>query len=249
MLEKKVVENYVFDENTHKALFKLARNNVIDAIDSPIASGKEAITFLGHLKDNPLVAKIYKVEASKFKNMSKYILGDYRFKNVSKDRYDVFLVWAKKEYKNLCLAKKYGVSCPIVIGREKNIIIMSFIGKDSEPFPRLKDVREIDTKKVYEQIIDNYAKLLYGAGLVHADFSAYNILINIEDCKITFIDFGQAVVTAHPKAKEFLKADIINITDFLNKKDKKLQLTYDKMLSDLKIKKEELYGRNSESRI
>ncbi len=241
MLLDKKIEGYVFDSKTHEAIYKLSKNSIIDSIESPISSGKEAITFLGYLKDTPLVAKIYKIETSNFKNMEKYIKGDYRFKNVSKNKRDLFLLWASKEYRNLSQALKHYVSCPVVIAKEYNIIIMSFIGRDDVSFPRLMEIK-FDYNKVYPQIIDNYAKLLYGAKIVHADFSAFNILIDPETQDITIIDMGQAVIYSHPKSKEFLKRDIVNITDFLNKKHPNQKLTYDKVLEDLKNKKKELYG-------
>ena len=242
MLVNKKIENYVFDDSTHKALFKLSSNNIITSIDMPISSGKEAVTFLGHLENTPLVAKIYKIETSNFKNMSQYIIGDYRFKNISGDKRDLFMIWASKEFKNLSLALKNDVSCPVVIAREQNILIMSFIGENDIPFPKLNEI-DFVLGIVYNQIIENYTKLLYGAKIVHADFSAFNILINPNTFKITIIDMGQAVTYSHPKAKEFLKRDIISITDFLIKKFPKFEITYDMFLEDLKSKKVELYGR------
>jgi len=241
------IEGYVFDESTKNALFKLAHNNIIDSIDMPIASGKEAVTFLGHLNKSPVVAKIYKVSTSKFKNMDKYIKGDYRFRKVSKDKRDVFLVWASKEYKNLTLALRNNVSCPIVVAKESNVLIMSFIGDGDYPYPQLSKMKSFDFDVVYPQIIENYAKMLYGAKIVHSDFSAYNILINPDTQKIYIIDFGQAVIYSHPKSKDFLKRDIISITDFINRKFRKLNISYDIVLDDLKKKKEELYGRNNKS--
>lgn len=244
MIDTKKIESYVFDNQTHESLFKLSSNNIIDSIESPIASGKEAITFLGHLGETPLVAKIYKVETSKFKNMEKYIKGDYRFKNLKKDKRDIILVWASKEYKNLTLALNSGVSCPVPIAREKNILIMSFIGKNDIPYPQLTKFK-FDFEIVYPQLIENYAKMLYGAKLVHADFSAYNILIDPETQKITIIDVGQAVLQNHPKAKEFLKRDILNITEFLQKKYSEKDITPEKFLEDLKNKKTDLDGRDN----
>ncbi len=245
MIEKRKVEGYVFDNRTHEAIFKLSKNGIMDTIDSPISSGKEAITFLGYLNDTPLALKIYKVETSDFKNMDKYIIGDHRFKRISKDKRELFLIWASKEYKNLTLALRNNVKVPIVIAKEKNIIVMSFLGsKDGIPFPKLSEVK-FSFDVVYPQIIENYAKLLYGAKIVHADFSAFNILINPETEEITIIDMGQAVVYSHPLSKDFLKRDIISITDFLNKKFKNKNITYESFLEDLKTKKEELYGRNN----
>lgn len=245
MIEKRKVESYVFDNRTHEAIFKLSKNSIIDTIDSPIASGKEAVTFIGHLKDTPLAIKIYKVETSDFKNMDKYIRGDHRFKRLSNDRRELFLIWASKEYKNLTLALRSGVKVPIVIAKEKNILVMSFIGtNDGIAFPKLSEVK-FSFDKVYPQIIENYAKLLYGAKLVHADFSAFNILINPETEDITIIDMGQAVVYSHPLSKDFLKRDIMSITDFLNRKFKDKNITYESFLEDLKNKKKELYGRDN----
>lgn len=244
MIDTKKIESYVFDNQTHECLFKLSNNHIIDSIDSPIASGKEAITFLGHLGETPLVAKIYKVETSKFKNMEKYIKGDYRFKNLKKDKRDIVLVWASKEYKNLTLALNSGVACPVPIAREKNILIMSFIGKDNIPFPQLIKI-SFDFDIVYPQLVENYAKMLYLAKLVHSDFSQFNILIDPETQKITIIDVGQAVLQNHPKAKEFLKRDILNITEFLNKKFPEKGITPEKFLEDLKKKKIDLDGRDN----
>ncbi len=239
------IENYVFDNLAHKTLYKLAASNVIDSIDMTLSSGKEAVTFLGHSNTNPIVAKIYKIETSPFHNLQKYIVGDQRFKHVKKDKRNLFLAWASKEYKNLNLMLKNNVSCPVPIAIKENILIMSFIGEKDVAFPRLVNCK-FDHEVIYEQIVDEYGKMLYGANLVHADFSAYNILVNPTTAKITIIDVGQAVLINHPKAQDFLKRDIINITDFLNKKHKK-QITYEEFLNKLKKKKEEMYGRNNNS--
>lgn len=247
MLATKKIEGLVFDKTVHEVLFKLSSNGIIDAIDEPIASGKEAVTFLGHIDTTFLVAKIYKIETSNFKKLDKYIKGDYRFKKIKNEKRDLFLIWASKEYKNLTLAINNGVSVPVPIAREKNVLIMSLVGtKDGIPYPKLIKFRNYDFDLVYNQIIENYCKMLYGAKIIHADFSPYNILIDPITQKITIIDIGQAVVHTHPKSKDFLKRDIINITDFLNKKSKN-KITYEQFLEDLKKKKEELYGRNNKS--
>jgi RIO kinase 1 len=248
MLPKNKIEDYVFDKRTHEVLYKISKDGIIDSIDSTIASGKEAVTFLGHSKSVPLVAKIYKIETSNFHNMESYIVGDYRFKDVPKNKRDLFLIWASKEYRNLIISLKNGVSCPIVIAKRENILIMSFIGEDEIPFPKLNEIK-FDFEKVYPQIIDNYARMLYLAKIVHADFSAFNILIDPRTQKITIIDMGQAVIHSHPKSKEFLKRDIKNITNFLKKRFKNIDITYDIVLEDLKKKKLEFYGRNNKSRL
>jgi RIO kinase 1 len=53
------------------------------------------------------------------------------------------------------------------------------------------------------------------AEIVHADLSQYNIIIHKN--KPFIIDVGQAVIIKHPMAYDFLKRDIINITNYFKK--------------------------------
>jgi RIO kinase 1 len=55
------------------------------------------------------------------------------------------------------------------------------------------------------------------AGIVHADLSAYNILMYQD--KPYIIDVGQGVLLEHPESIEFLKRDIHNIVQYFKKFD------------------------------
>jgi RIO kinase 1 len=151
--------------------------------------------------------------------MYEYIEGDPRFMKVRKDRRSVVMAWARKEFRNLKIAEKAGVRVPHPIDIESNVLVMEFIGEDETPAPRLKDIEndmsKEDMKRICFKIIE-YVKRLYEKGdLVHGDVSEYNILVHRNE--IFLIDIGQAVLTRHPRAMEFLRRDLENISRYFRR--------------------------------
>ncbi len=59
-------------------------------------------------------------------------------------------------HKCACRIKKAGVPCPEVVILKKHILVMSFIGKDHVPAPKLKDavLSSEDMKKAYYQVLN-----------------------------------------------------------------------------------------------
>lgn len=51
--------------------------------------------------------------------------------------------------------KKFGIPCPAVQVLNKHVLVMSFIGKDQIPAPKLKDARLSveDLEDAYEQVV------------------------------------------------------------------------------------------------
>lgn len=209
------IENQVFDVQTLSTLHKLMRSKFFDSVGGTIAIGKEANVFLAHLENEPLVLKIYRIETSSFKNMLPYIEGDPRF-HIKKNKRNIVYTWAKKEFANLKRAYKAEVSVPFPRTVLKNVLVMDLIESEGEPSPMLKNVSmdEETAKEIFEQIISNFRKL-YKAGLVHADLSEYNILM--QNTNPVLIDFGQAVVLEHPNAAEFLQRDAEKLSSFFGK--------------------------------
>jgi RIO kinase 1 len=144
---------------------------------------------------------------------------DPRFKGLKKERRSVVNNWCKREFKNLKIAFANNVTCPKPIAFKENVLIMSFIGENGEPAPRLIDIEIENMQDVYSFIVDGMKKLAK-AGLIHSDLSAYNILIH--DVPY-FIDFSQAVMKDHPLAKEFLDRDVKNINSYFKKAGVKTQ--------------------------
>lgn len=208
----------VFDKSTLHSLEKLISNRVLNILDFPISTGKEGNVFRGVTPDKKFVAvKIYRTSTSTFKHISKYIVGDPRFKTINKNRRDIIYAWAKKEFKNLERLNKVGVRAPKPITSINNVLVMEYVGDLERPAPMLKDVLVKNPKELFGTLIDFISKMYKKAGLVHSDMSAFNILIHKN--KPYLIDLGQGVLLEHPQAYEFLKRDIYNIVQYFKKYD------------------------------
>ena len=208
----------VFDLNTINAIYSLASKNWFDRVEFVVSTGKEAHVFKAVDKaGNARAVKIYKIETSDFKQMSQYLKGDPRFRKVKMDKRSIVFAWTKKEFKNLEKAAKARVPVPIPFAFKNNVLVMAFIGEKDQAAPLLKKVKlnQKEKEKVFEQIIDGTAKLIFKAGLVHSDLSEYNFLY--WKGKVYFIDIGQAVLLSHPKAKQFFERDCRNIARYFTK--------------------------------
>jgi len=207
----------VFDRQTLLRLGKLISDKIINQIDFPISTGKEANIFRGTTPENEFVAiKIYRTSTMTFKHIASYIEGDPRFSYGYKNRRDIIEEWAKKEYKNLDLLRQAKVRAPAPIKCVHNVLLMEYIGDASKPAPMLKDVHLRNPQKIFDEILTFIARM-YKEQVVHADLSAFNILMFRQ--KPYIIDVGQAVLLDHPSSSEFLKRDIHNITHYFKKYD------------------------------
>lgn len=206
----------VFDKSTLHSLEKLISDRVLDILDFPISTGKEGNVFRGVTPDKKFVAvKIHRTSTSTFKHISKYIVGDPRFKTIGKNRRDTIYAWAKKEFKNLERLNKVGVRAPKPIVCINNVLVMQYIGSPKIPAPMLVDITLNNPKEIFDTLIDFVTKMYKKAELVHADISAFNVLMYRN--KPYLIDLGQGVLIEHPNALEFLKRDIYNIVQYFKK--------------------------------
>ncbi|XP_075936420.1 serine/threonine-protein kinase RIO3 isoform X2 [Anarhichas minor] len=114
--------------------------------------------------------------------------------------------------------KKAEIPCPEVVLLKKHILVMSFIGKDHIPAPKLKDVvlSSEDMKTAFYQVLHVMQQLYQECNLVHADLSEYNMLWH--EGKVWLIDVGQSVEPTHPHALEFLFRDCRNVATFFQKR-------------------------------
>jgi RIO kinase 1 len=205
------VEGSVFDDATLAAIYTLVQHGHIDAFGGPISTGKEANVFLADGPDGEVAVKIYRINASDFKHMREYLEGDPRFEGIGSDKKKVVLAWTKKELANIKRAERAGVRVPRPIAAERNVLVMDFLGTNGKRAHRLGEVHLENPETAYE-VISEYARRLYHAGLVHGDLSEYNIVVH--DSELYVIDLGQAVTVHHPNSREFLERDCRNVAAF-----------------------------------
>lgn len=215
--KKRATVDSVFDERTYFQINRLLRNRTIDSIEGIISAGKEANVYLAYDENGrELAIKIYKIDRNTSKWMRNYIVGDPRFKKIPHNISKLIYLWAGKEYKNLKRAYKAGLNVPEPVYIKDNILIMEYIGFESIPAPKLKDIKTPKNPlELLNEILVFIKELYQKANLVHGDLSEFNILYHNQ--KPFFIDISQAVTIQHPKAEVYLVRDIKNIFNYFHK--------------------------------
>ncbi|MCP4648121.1 MAG: serine protein kinase RIO [bacterium] len=218
--ERFKVESEVFDRSTLLELSKLIGKGILETIENPISTGKEANVFRATTPSgNYIAVKIYKMETTKFMRRKEYLEGDPRFKKFKRSEQGFVYAFAQKEYKNLEICSKAKVHAPKPLLQVKNILILEFLGEGGLPYTQLNILGPESISQLKSILLD--MRRMYRAGLVHADMSEYNILVGP---KPYLIDFGQGVVLSHPNAEKYLERDVYNIVKYFSKFGFKMDL-------------------------
>ncbi len=205
------VEQSVFDDATFAALYKLVQDGHVEAFGGPISTGKEANVYHALGDDREVAVKVYRINASNFRQMRDYLEGDPRFEGLGGRKKDVVLAWVKKEQANLERARAAGVRVPTPIASERNVLVMEYIGNDDGRAKRLGEVH-IENPETAYGVMREYMRRLYAAGLIHGDLSEYNVVFH--EGQLVVIDLGQAVTVHHPNSRDFLERDCRNVATF-----------------------------------
>ena len=212
--QRKVLEE-VFDRSTLLAIEDLIARKDLGELNGVVSAGKEARVYFGEDQSRkPVAVKIYLISASDFRKRMVYIAGDRRFGRLPSGSRDTIFLWTRKEFKNLQLAESAGVRVPRAIAFHKNILVMEYIGTPPDPAPTFS-MAEVDEAD-YDWTFDTITALWKEAGLVHADFSEFNVF-KLGDERVLF-DLGSGVLTTHPQATEFLRRDVANMVRFFRKR-------------------------------
>ncbi|MES3160041.1 MAG: serine/threonine-protein kinase Rio1 [Halorubrum sp.] len=234
--ERFKLQESVFDDATLAAVYKLVQDGYVDAFGGPVSTGKEASVFEalggkagerpepgsaaagggpeGVTPDREVAVKVYRINSSNFRQMREYLEGDPRFEGIANDKKAVVLAWTKKEFANLERARKAGVRVPEPIAVQRNVLVMELVGHADDRARRLNEVDVENPKTAYE-VVREYMRRLYRAGLIHGDLSEYNMIIH--EGELVIIDLGQAVTVHHPNAGEFLDRDCENVAAFFTR--------------------------------
>lgn len=205
----------VIDPRTRKILFKMLTQGIINVMNGCISTGKEANVYHATSKTGvDFAIKIYKTSILQFKDRDKYVSGEFRFRHgyCRSNPRKMVQTWAEKEMRNLLRLKQAEINAPRPIELRKHVLLMTFIGQNGWPAPKLKDA-VLPTSKLrslYRECVEIMWRLYNKCRLVHADLSEYNLLYC--DSSIVVIDVSQSVEHDHPMALEFLRKDCTNIT-------------------------------------
>jgi RIO kinase 1 len=205
------VEASVFDDATYGALYKLVQDGHIDAFGGPVSTGKEANVYTALAGEKEVAVKVYRINASDFTDMRGYLEGDPRLEELGGNKKAVVTAWVKREFANLKRARAAGVRAPEPVAVERNVLVMEFLGTETGRAKRLGEVH-IENPETAFEVVREYLRRLYDAGLVHGDLSEYNVVVH--DSELYVIDLGQAVTVHHPNHEDFLERDCENVAAF-----------------------------------
>ena len=142
-----------------------------------ISSGKEADVYLATFHDSPIAVKVYRLYRTSHR-------GGRPIKQDSTG-------WmAAHEFEMTRQAWKGGVRVPPPARRVENMFSMRYLGDERGPAPRLQDIEPESPEGTLEQVLIGIESLAK-AGVVHADLSAFNILVH--DGHPWFIDLSEAI--------------------------------------------------------
>jgi RIO kinase 1 len=206
------LDDGAFDDATYAAIYKLVQDDHLGAMGGPISTGKEANVYEAlDAEGGDVAVKVYRINASNFEQMRDYLEGDPRFEGLRGDKKAVVLSWTRKEFSNLRRARAAGVQVPEPLAVQRNALVMELIGQEGDAASKLSDVTVENPDMAYE-VVREYVRRLYDAGLVHGDLSEYNVVVY--EGELVVIDVGQAVTVHHPNSDELLARDCRNVANF-----------------------------------
>lgn len=195
----------------------------IEKLNGVIGHGKESTilhaTGRDH-EDNPgqeVAVKVFKSNTNvAFKTRDTYNKSkcpSYKF-DKPRSKNDSLNKWAERGFKNLKLLRKANINCPDAISLKKHVLVMTFLGANASPAPRLKEalLSEEQLRWSYEQVIYMMERMYKECELIHGDLSEYNLLWYQD--QVYVIDVSQSMLNSHPNANVFLYRDCKNVLDF-----------------------------------
>ena len=195
------------------ALATLTHRGTISALGTLIGEGKESVVY-DALGLGPVAIKFHRVGGRSF--TSARVNREY----MPEEGHCSWLMASRRsaEREYLALTTLHPkVKVPLPINQNRHTVVMSLIKGTNLNHCLLEAPEE-----VLEDILAS-VRNTYNAGIIHADLSEYNILV--EDGKCVLIDWPQWMATDHPNARAILERDIDNILTFFKRK---YQVSYDR---------------------
>lgn len=194
------------------AINALVKAGVLEAFGKPLGVGKEADVYDALTPEGKRVAvKFHRLGRTSFRQTRRvrgYIAEGRRVSWLHQSR-----LAAEKEFEALMLVYPKGISVPEPLSQNRHAIVMGMI----EGTELIHCVQIPDPKRVLDEILFNVGKSYSEAGVIHADLSEFNVILE-PDWHVLVIDWPQFVKRDNPDAERLLKRDVRNVTRFFRRK-------------------------------
>ena len=122
--------------------------------------------------------------------------------------------WLAYEFYTLEKLYDAGVHVPLPLKQSEHVILMDYVGDETVPAPALSHVRlaPAEAPRLFRELLADVETMLR-QGVIHGDFSAYNVLYWAGEVKI--IDFPQVVDPAgNPDARPIFGRDVERLCQY-----------------------------------
>ena len=211
---RKLLDEF-FDRPTLLAISKLINRGLIRSVDAPISTGKEGGVFRATGPEGYLAVKVYRIGNTVFRRLPPYALEELRREASDRNFSRLIFGWTRREHTILSRLRDVHVRAPIPLGYYRNVLVMSLVGVDGVPAPRLLKAQVDEPRAVYDDLLEQLHRMVVDAHLVHGDLSPYNVLLN-EGLPV-LIDVAQAISAEHPQARALLERDSDNFARFFTR--------------------------------
>jgi RIO kinase 2 len=196
--EKVPYEGYalVFAGYDALALHALSGKGMVSALGPFIGEGKESLVYEG-IGLGRLVLKFHRVGQRSFQ--SARVKRGYMPEGGHVPWIFASAFSAEREF--LALEKLHPkVAVPVPVGRNRHVVVMSFLPGD------ILSRCTLEHPAAMLDAILLQVREAYRLGVIHADLSEYNVMIDGNRCFL--IDWPQWMETSHPNAGETLERDL-----------------------------------------
>jgi RIO kinase 1 len=210
-----------------KRLQPLIDAELIDEVVGQLQSGKEAEVYLVLCDGVLRCAKVYKgVYDRTFKHKTKYTEGRKARNSrharamASKSSFgekERDAAWQSYEVEALTQLEAAGVRVPKTFAYYEGVLLLELVHDDEgHPAPRLNDIQlSPEAARSCHQALVREAVLMLCAGLVHGDFSEFNVLMSHAGPVI--IDLPQAVQATSSTAFAIFERDLTQLSAYLSR--------------------------------
>ena len=215
LFEKKLVEresmHYLgyridFDAYDLLALSDFVKRKKVSSFGEKIGVGKESVVYEA-LGETHLAIKFHRQGRTSFKHIRR--LRDHLTDKPKVPWLYAAALAARHEF--AVMEKLYPmVSIPRPVACSRHALAMEFVSG-----PALHRITLSDPDNALNMILGEVAAARR-LGIIHADLSEFNIIVDESGPKI--IDWPQAVEVNHPHAQELLERDLVNVLRFFERK-------------------------------
>jgi serine/threonine-protein kinase RIO1 len=167
-----------FKEAGYKSTVEsLLSSGLVTGVVGLISAGKEADVYLCTYRDAPIAVKVYRLYRTSHRGGRPIKLDSTGW-------------MAAHEFELTRQAWEGGARVPAPAKRVENMLSLRYLGDEAGPSPKLQEVQLEDPEDFLKRVMHG-VEVLAGAGVVHADLSAFNILVH--EGEPWFIDFSEAL--------------------------------------------------------